>query len=127
MSDTKWRKLFTALKRPGIGIEQALVKFVEVDEVYVVGLPSLYAPHAFIDQLGHFPPVPLRVIEWIEFPAVAEYPNVSPDGKGRVPSRRVRQNIEQAASILADLGQFPMELNEHALRIIGHVRPGNPN
>ena len=124
MSDTKWRKLFTALDRPDLEAAQVLIKFVDTERVHTVRLPrraNLHSPKAFIDMF-EFGPLPLRSIEWIEFPAVAEYPNVSPDGKGRVPSTRVPQNIERIASILADLGQFPMELSRHALRINGHAR-----
>jgi hypothetical protein len=122
MSDTKWQKLFAALSGPELNIKQARLKFVDVEQVNIVGMPTGWGvPTAFIDtiELG---PVPLRAIEWIEFPAVAEYPNRSPGGKGRVPSSFIKQDIEQAEAILAVVGQFPMERNGDALRINGHVR-----
>jgi len=125
MSDTKWRKLFVALDRADLNLKQARIKFVDVDEVHTINRPLAYAhgkkPWPFIDtaELG---PLALRSIEWIEFPAVAELRRRSPNGEGRVLSRFEKQNIEQATSILAGLGKFPVESVGHALRILGHVR-----
>ena len=122
MSDTKWQKLFAALEHPELNIKQAWLKFVDVEHVKIIRMPTGWGvPKAFIDTI-EFGPVSLRTIEWIEFPAIAEYPNPSPDGKGRVPSSFIKQDIEQAEAILAVVGQFPMERNGDALRINGHVR-----
>jgi hypothetical protein len=124
MSDTKWRKLFIALDRPDLNIRQVRLKFVGVARVKTVGMPSrgtLACPKAFID-LDEFGPTPLRSIEWIEFPETAECIRPSPGGRGRVPSKFVKQDIERVEAILALVGQFPIERNDNALRINGHVR-----
>jgi hypothetical protein len=124
MSDTKWRKLFVALDRPDLSIRQVRLKFRDVEHSKTLQMPtraSLACPRAFID-LDEYGPTPLRSIEWIEFPAAAEYTRPSPDGRGRVPSKFVKQDIEQIEAILAVVGQFPMERNGDALRINGHVR-----
>jgi hypothetical protein len=121
MSDTKWRKLFAALERPELNLEQMRIKFVGVDRVETTHVPTtaaLYYP-PFVDLHS---PVSLRTIEWIEFPAIVTFPRRSPDGKGRVPPRLLRQDIERAEAVLASIGRFPMERNGDALRITGHVR-----
>lgn len=106
-------------------MKQARIKFVDADEVHTINRPRAYAygkkPWPYIDTV-EFGPFALRSIEWIEFPAVAEFKRRSPNGEGRMPSSFEKQNIEQAASILAGLGKFPIESIGHALRVLGHVR-----
>ena len=124
MSDTKWRKLFSALDHPGLELRQAIVKFVDSDEVHVISTPTseaLRTPKPYVDTFK-FGPISLREIEWIEFPAFAEYPNRSPDGKGRVPSTRLKQDIDRAEAVLADVGRFPTQRTERGLRITGYSR-----
>jgi hypothetical protein len=122
MSDTKWRKLFVALDRPELNLRQVRIKWVDVNQVVTAAMPTaayLWPPKPFI---GWDTPVPLRAIEWIEIPAIATFPRPSPDGKGRIPPELHRQDIDRAEAILTAIGQFPMERNGDALRIIGHVR-----
>ena len=124
MSDTKWRKLFTALDRPDLELRQAFVKFVDGDKEHLVNTPrqsALHPPRPYVDTI-EFGPISLNSIEWIEFPAVAEYPNKSPNGMGRVPATALRQDVEKAEEILAALGRFPMEKTMRGLRVNGHVR-----
>jgi hypothetical protein len=125
MSDTKWRKLFTALDRPDLNLKQARIKFVDADKVHTINRPRAYGygkkPWPYTDTI-EFGPFALRSIEWIEFPAMAEFARSSPNGNGRVPATAEKQNIERAASILAGLGKFPIESVGGALRILGHVR-----
>jgi hypothetical protein len=122
MSDTKRRKLFVALDRPDIVLQQAIAKFIDSDTELTIAVPkrhSLYPPRAYIDVRG---PVALRCIEWIEFPAVAEYPRTAPNGTGRVPPTRVVQDLAKVQRILAQLGRFPIEQTKRGIRIAGYSR-----
>lgn len=125
MSDTKWHKLFVALDRPDLNLKQARIKFVGADKVRTINRPRAYVygkkPWPYIDTM-EFGSFALRSIEWIEFPAMAEFERSSPNGSGRMPSNFEKQNIEQAAFILAGVGKFPIESIGGALRILGHVR-----
>jgi hypothetical protein len=126
MSDTKWRKLVQALDRADLALEQVRVKFVGDKDVHVTHMPkraSLYSPWAWID-MNEFGPVKFREIEWLEFPAIAEFARPSPGGVGRVPSRSIRQDLERIEAVLARVGKFPMERTSDALRIVGHLVRG---
>jgi hypothetical protein len=125
MSDTKWRKLVSALDRPDLVVEQVRLKFVGDDQVHVVGRPgrwSPYPPRAWIEM--QFGPVRLRDIEWLEFPAVAEWARPSPGNIGRVPPRLVAQDLDRIEAVLSRVGEFPLERVGDALRVIGHVIRG---
>jgi hypothetical protein len=129
MSDTKWRKMFAALDRPDLELGQVIVKFIDVRVERRIRTPkaaALHPPRPYVDTT-EFGPVLLRDIEWLEFPSIAEYPNPSPDGKGRVPSARVIQDLEKARSILAALARFPIEQTERGFRVVGHVRRAKSN
>ena len=124
MSDTKWRKMFSALDRPELQLRQAIVKFVDNPDERIISMPkasALHPPKPFIDT-SEFGPVSLREIEWIEFPAQAVYANPSPSSTGRVPPHIVQQDIAKVETILAAVGKFRLEHNGRGLRIIGHVR-----
>jgi hypothetical protein len=92
MSDTKWRKLFSALDRPDLNLRQAIFKFIDVEREFRMEIPKrshLVPPQAYIDTFD-FGPISLRSIEWLELPTVAEY---QPPSKvpGRLPIERVPQ------------------------------------
>ena len=117
MSDTKWRKLLSALDRPELGLKQCIIKFVGAPGEKVVNRPSaLYPPHPWIDTI-EFGPIPLRSIEWMLFPRVAEYRR----GNRRVPKQRMEQDVEEAARIVGALGRYPAELSERGLLIAGYL------
>jgi hypothetical protein len=117
MSDTKWRKLLSALDRPELRLRQCVVKFVDAPGEKVIHLPiGLHAPRPWIDTF-EFGPIPLRAIEWMLFPRTVEYER----GNGHVPKGHFEQDVETAALILHALGKFPARLSERGLLIIGHV------
>jgi hypothetical protein len=124
MSDSKWRKLISALDRPDLILEQAIVKFVDGSEEHIIQMPKrafLHSPHAYFDS-SEFGPILFRTIEWLELPNSATYANRAPDGIGRVPSSNVAQSVDQAERILSMLGRFPLVRTERGLRIQAHVR-----
>jgi hypothetical protein len=122
MSDAKWRKLFTVLRQSSVKVDQIVVKFVDSDLVHRVPINgiSVRSPHAYMD--GHFGPTPLRDIEWIEIPTMAEHSSRSPDGKGRVSPTLRKQDIDGAEALLVATARFPMERKAHGLRISGYSR-----
>ncbi|HWD28432.1 MAG TPA: DUF6678 family protein [Rhizomicrobium sp.] len=131
MSDAKWRKLFAALdsQNADVKLEQLVVKFIDVDTEHRIAMPgpgSFQTLWAFAD-LGSFGPTALREIEWIEFPAYAEYQQPSPNGSGRVPLSRRAQDIDGAEAAIAKLGKYPMERTARGLRVTGHVRRTDPS
>jgi hypothetical protein len=117
MSDTKWRKLLAALDRPELELRQCVVKFVGVSGEKVLSRPTgLHPPRPWIDTI-EFGPIPLRSIEWLLFPRTAERRNAD----RTIPSRRVGQDVEAAARIVAALGRYPAELSDRGLLITGYL------
>jgi hypothetical protein len=118
MSDTKWRKLFTAVDDAGLRPEQVVIKFVEVAEPKRMGFPgreTLHPPRPCIDtvELG---PIELRSIEWLLIPAIARIP----PGAAKVPPREVEQNIEAIHALALSLGRYPLELCADGLKVVGY-------
>jgi hypothetical protein len=115
MSDTKWRKLFTALQDSALALEQYVFKFVGGGECVTIGKPWLFPPHAYFDHID-FGPTPFRSIEWFLIPRFAEY---KPDKT--IPIRRVPQDVEGAAKLIGTLGRYPIELSDRGLCVTGHL------
>lgn len=111
MSDSKWRKLLSALDRPELKLNQCIIKFVGVLDEKVVNRPSaLYPPRPWVDTI-EFGPIPLRSIEWMLFPRVPStsagiqvFQNNARSKTSRkprgllVPSAGIRLNFQSAAS-----------------------------
>ncbi len=96
MSDTKWRKLLTAVRDSDLGLREMVVKFIDVDEPRTMRFPpDLSCPRAYMDTI-EFGPTALRAIEWMEF----------------------RANLE---TILRPIGQFAMETYNGSTRIVGYA------
>jgi hypothetical protein len=95
MSDTKWRKALRAISEADLGVDQMMVKFIDVDEPKRMRFPpSLACPLAYIDTI-EFGPTELRSIEWLE----------------------VEADIEP---VLAPLGVFPIQKSERSSRLVGY-------
>ena len=118
MSDTKWREVLAALEaNPELSVQQCIVKFVGRPEEHSVGWnPGLYPPRPWID-MNPIGPVPLRSIEWMLFPRVAEHRH--PDRT--IPVRRQPQDIEGVARIMSGLGKLPIEWTDRGLLIRGYL------
>lgn len=115
MSDTKWRKLFSALKGlPSID-HYFLKRIRDEEEGAGYGRFDPWPPHAFIDTAS-FGPLYLSEIEWIEFP------NIVPKRKyGPTPPGGHHQDLQGLRLALDSIGKFPIEETLRGLRIIGHV------
>jgi hypothetical protein len=99
MSNTKWRKLFAALRELDIG--PLRWKFISDDRIFVRPVPPA---HAVLERtLGDalpYPYGPFREIEWIEVPA------------------------EQAVVVveaLATVGEFPIQQLDSGVRVVGYT------
>jgi hypothetical protein len=108
MSDTKWRKVFEAV-RAQPDIKRLVVRFVYGDREHEIGVPSLQCPHAWADFF-EFGPEPLREIEWLEIPR-RYFPKLSVAAD---------QDVEALRRALDAIGRFPLEDTERGLRVVGH-------
>jgi hypothetical protein len=122
MSDTKWRKLIRALDRPDLQLGHCVIKFIGEPEPRVTSRPgeaSLYPESSWIDaSLG---PIRLRTIEWLMFPRLFEY---RPMNNRTLPAKHVNQDIDAAARILAELGDYPIEVTDEGLFVRGYLPQG---
>jgi len=117
MSDTKWRKLLHALEENGLSDLLYVFKLVDDPTEHVLTLRNaLWPPRPWIDGFS-WGPSPLRSIEWMLLPSVLEDP---PVGRG-VWTKRVSQDVEEAARIIASLGQYPVERIDRGLLIRGYL------
>lgn len=119
MSDTKWRKLFAALRESGLELARAEIKFVDVDEpkpmVFSGNWP--WVPHqSYLDTID-FGGVAFREIEWLEFPAVARITRLN-----NLPAMEVAQDLKAIAATINAIGRYPLVLREDALRLVGYSR-----
>lgn len=116
MSDTKWRKLLSALDEAGFGRARIVVRFIDRPEPRVMTLPKradLWPPRPYADSIT-VGPLELRAITWLELPTLARWPS----GDGR-PVPTVPQDMAHARAVLEALGRFPLEETEQGLRILG--------
>jgi hypothetical protein len=119
MSDTKWRKLLSALDKSELELRRCIVKFMGDPEEKVLSRPvGLYPPRPWVDTF-QFGPIPLRSIEWLLFPRVAEVR----DPDCTIPAKHLVQDVDGAARIIEALGRYPAELSERGLVIVGHLPP----
>ncbi len=99
MSDTKWRKLFTTLRRLGVG--RMAWKLIREEQIAWQEPPPEWAlMDTCLGDFGLTPAVPYREIDWVEVPAA------------------------QAAGVaeeLAVVGQFPLRPHASGLRVVGYT------
>jgi len=119
MSDTKWGKLFAALRESGPDLARAEIKLIDEDEPRTITFSGCWPAvphHRYLDtfDLGG---VAFREIEWLEFPAVARILRHS-----TLPALEVPQDLEAIAATLNAVGRYPLVLNEGSLRVVGYSR-----
>jgi hypothetical protein len=121
MSDTKWRKVFSLLdERPDLNQFQWIFKFVGHDGERVgCAIAGLYPPRPWVDS-SSFGPIPLRSLEWLLLPRVAEY-----RWDRTIPTRYEKQDVEEAFNALSVVGRLPLELTERGLFIRGYLPTGD--
>jgi hypothetical protein len=98
-------------------LRRCIIKFVGNPQAKVLSRPTgLYPPRPWVDTFD-FGPIPLRSIEWLLFPRIAEVRDVD----RTIPARRVQQDVDAAARVVETLGRYPVELSEQGLMILGHL------
>ena len=116
MSNAKWRKLFTILHKPELGIEQLLWKYVDDELVTRHPLPYF----TFRRQLFSGPGGEdyLKRIEWVEIPRL----HIPPRWK-QIPFKHRPQDVERAVKLLNMAGKFELERTNEGVRIYGYRKP----
>jgi hypothetical protein len=119
MSDTKWRKLFTAVNDSAWQASLVVVKFVGSDNAepkYMrwPGPNSFWPPSEWIDTV-EFGPIELRSIEWLMIPAAVVARRLAELAKPGA-----LQDLAAIESALKRVGQFPLETTPDGLKIIGY-------
>ncbi len=114
MSDTKWRKGFTAIATTELGLTRAEWKFIDADRVYDWGIPAPadLGPDRLAD--GRFQPVEYKWIEWLRFlrrphPAAGAAP-------------RAEQDLAGLLRVLRAVGQLQLAYDEDGLTMFGYSR-----
>jgi hypothetical protein len=119
MSDSKWRRLFTILARPDLGIRQALWKFVDLETPLRFGLPDTEDLAGKLSRSGWFfepgGESPFKRIEWVEITRLD-----IPYGWEKIPHKHRQQNVDTAVALLEEAGQFELESTELGVRIYGY-------
>lgn len=114
MSDTKWRKVFTAIATADLDVRRAEWKFIDDERVYHWGLPGPVdlGPDRLVD--GRFQPVEYKWIEWIRFTRRA-------DSEARASSGAER-DLAGLLRVLRALGQLQLEYDANRLTVFGYSR-----
>jgi len=115
MSDSKWRKLFTAVDEAGIKIERAVWRFIASDHAFNWGWPTACDLDVVGMKDGRFQPFEYRWIESIFVPR--EY---RPYGDEHVPHAARHQDVDGLVSVLRRAGKFMIEESPEGITILGY-------
>ncbi len=119
MSDTKWRKLFTAIYNSDWQPSLVAWKFVDVAEpepIYMrwPGPNSFWGPPQWVDT-AKFGPIELRSIEWLMIPDTVVTP-----GQAGLAAQGISQDFAAIKIALERVGQFPIDDVPGGLKITGY-------
>jgi hypothetical protein len=112
MSDTKWRKLFLAVHRAGVGIERAIWRFIDSDRPFEMGLPREDELDATMIRDGRFQPTEYKWIESIFVPS--EYRPRADVGYTK------RQDVDGLVKVLQSVADFMLEKRLDGVAILGY-------
>lgn len=121
MSDTKWRKLFTAVNKSSWRPSLVAVKFIDSDEAEprCMRWPNsncFWGPPEWVDT-PEFGPIELRSIEWLVIP-----PAVVTRGAAGLAEPGALQDFTVIEAALGRVGKFPLERTPAGLKITGYCR-----
>ena len=115
MSNSKWRRAFSALAAPELQLDQLVWKFVGRERAVRGGVPDADClGELYVRNVG-FSVFPYKEIEWVEVPHT-----VIPRGYESVPFKHGRQDLERAVEALNAVGQFDTALFPEGLRVYGY-------
>jgi hypothetical protein len=108
MSNTKWRKLFVALGQMRLVPSSFRMKLVRSEHQAQDRVPPLeFLLKDKLKDCASGPDTPYREIDWVEI--------------SRRSLTEARENdLEQIHRALAEISQFPLELTETTLKVVGY-------
>lgn len=144
MSRAKWLKFLNILQESELKLGACLVKFVADPKVRRARIPlptdlqldgriwwsglgglgswsgALDCPEDPAWRVADWPPIPFKLsqIEWLFVPRCGQS---RPHHDRTVPSVCFEQDVDEAARLLSESGQFPIELSDEGLLVIGHL------
>ncbi|WCL51043.1 DUF6678 family protein [Leptospira sp. GIMC2001] len=116
MSNSKWKKLFTALDNEDIVLNQINLKLVDRDIPFLSYMPKSEDLEEFwisegTNSYNYF----YKEIEWLELTWVGKI-----EGYKSIPFKHYHQDIEKAIELVKTIGSFRYELLSTGLRIYGY-------
>lgn len=115
MSNSKWRRAFSALASPSLRLRQLVWKFVGRELAVRGAVPDAGClSEMYVRDVG-FSAFPYKEIEWIDVPLMS-----IPRGSESIPFKHHRQDAEGARRSLEAVGKFEMVLLPDGLRVYGY-------
>lgn len=112
MSDTKWRRAFTAIAGSGVKIERAIWRFIDGEAPWETGLPSVEELDERRLRDGRFQPVEYRWIESIFIPRTFRR------------RKEIVLDIEQPVDAVIDAlrreGDFFLQIRDEGVTVVGY-------
>ena len=116
MSNTKWKKLFSALDIPELIFDQIILKKVNTDMPYRTWVPQKDdLEDKWVSEGENEYSYFYKEIEWIEIPKI-----VKPYGYENIPFKHYIQDIELIKNILEEIGKFEIEITDIGFKIFGY-------
>ncbi|MCW8887324.1 MAG: hypothetical protein OQK12_19035 [Motiliproteus sp.] len=117
MSNSKWRKLFTAINVDSVPINQCSWKLVTEDKSLDGHLPNArYLSEDHVGDCGALSgPFLFQEIEWVLLPRVVSFQRYE-----HAPIEHLNQNIEALKTLIDETGNFEYEISIDGLKIYGY-------
>ncbi|PHS05030.1 MAG: hypothetical protein COA78_15780 [Blastopirellula sp.] len=121
MSNTKWRKLFTAIHSvPRLG--EVAIKFINDDRLFTGSIPGPDFDHK--DNTGECGGISFQPFAHIEFVQIPNLYHTSLDGP-RYPNTEIQNDIDSFVERLENTGSFPIRHYDNGITIIGYEWAAN--
>lgn len=117
MSNTKWRKLFSALHSIPDALGKVEIKFINDDRLFAVPPPGPdFAHEANFGECGGISYSPFTHIEFVQIPYKCHR---ELDGSHCSPTEAT-DNLQKFVARLAQIGSFPIQVYDAGIRIRGY-------
>ena len=117
MSNTKWRKVFTAIAKAGTNVKQCEYKTIDMPGVAEVRTPQLRDLREREFEDGAYQPFAYKWIEWFRFPR--RYQPYKRRGVGYV----IEQDVEALKTVIEKAAHARLELDDNYLWLYGYSDP----
>ncbi len=113
MSNSKWKKLFSALDLDDLVLKKVRLKCVDARDSYETYMPKKEdLEEVWVAEGANHYKYFYKEIEWIELIYTVKPSNM--------PAQYYNQSIDEAENIIRTIGQFVIERTEDGLRIYGY-------